>query len=642
MRTVRTTRALTCGVAVAALVALVPPALAASAPGSDPAIAPTQPPYSYRNAIRESVWVLAPDSDGDGARDRVAVDLVRPRETDRAGERVPVVMHASPYYGLFLDKLYEGRRGDVIAMPDDDLDNYLVPRGYAYASVDMAGTSRSTGCADEGGRSDVRSVRAVVDWLNGRRRAVDVEGDPVVADWTNGKVGMIGMSYDGTLPIAVAATGVEGLETIVPQGAISSWYDYNRYQRLVKYPNYASWLNRLVASGRLEDVPCGAVNRRSDRTDGDRTGAYNPFWSERDYRAPPAPDASRVDASVYVMHGLQDFNVKGWNWSRWWAELGQEGVTRKLWLTRTGHAEPFYSDRATYYASLERWFASELKGTDNGILDGPRVKVEAAPREYAYDDEWPADTGQTVLHPGTDGLLGTEPGTGRDSFCNDPRQREAQAVTRGDNGARLLYATPPLTEDTRLSGTPELELGVRTRVPIGQVGVVLVDYGVGRRVSEAGEGIRRADGRSCYGASTRLDSSCHRNTARRLVTTPLQVLARGWARLDGAMQHDLTVEMTPVDTVVRAGHRLGVVVLAASRQWAVVLDRSRSRYTVDLGGTRLRLPADLPLARSGTPPGKAAAIPTLADLVPGTLPDPRRRQPPVEPRGELAQIHRHR
>ena len=35
---------------------------------------------------------------------------------------------------------------------------------------------------------------------------------------------MIGKSYDGTLSNGVAATGVEGLKTIVPVSAISSWY----------------------------------------------------------------------------------------------------------------------------------------------------------------------------------------------------------------------------------------------------------------------------------------------------------------------------------------------------------------------------------------------------------------------------------
>ncbi len=49
-----------------------------------------------------------------------------------------------------------------------------------------------------------------------------------MADWSTGKAGMIGKSYDGTLANGVAATGVEGLETIVPISAISSWYKYQR------------------------------------------------------------------------------------------------------------------------------------------------------------------------------------------------------------------------------------------------------------------------------------------------------------------------------------------------------------------------------------------------------------------------------
>ena len=47
---------------------------------------------------------------------------------------------------------------------------------------------------------------------------------------------MIGTSYNGTLPIAVATTGVEGLEAIVPISAISNWYDYYRANGMVRAP----------------------------------------------------------------------------------------------------------------------------------------------------------------------------------------------------------------------------------------------------------------------------------------------------------------------------------------------------------------------------------------------------------------------
>src|ERR1700755_3203079 len=59
----------------------------------------TVPVYSYENAIRESVWVQTNlDNDADGVRDKVAVDIVRPRETAARRLRVPVVMEGSPYY----------------------------------------------------------------------------------------------------------------------------------------------------------------------------------------------------------------------------------------------------------------------------------------------------------------------------------------------------------------------------------------------------------------------------------------------------------------------------------------------------------------------------------------------------------------
>ena len=112
-------------------------------------------------------------------------------------------------------------------------DNYFVPRGYAVVGVDIVGTGRSTGCGDVGGKDEIDSVVAVIDWLNGRNTAHTADGADVEATWSSGAVGMIGKSYDGTLANGVAATGVKGLKTIVPISAISSWYDYTIRRRAV-------------------------------------------------------------------------------------------------------------------------------------------------------------------------------------------------------------------------------------------------------------------------------------------------------------------------------------------------------------------------------------------------------------------------
>ena len=47
-------------------------------------------------------------------------------------------------------------------------------------------------------------MKFVIDWLNGRAKGYTTPtGDEEVkASWSTGKVGMIGTSYEGTLPLA--------------------------------------------------------------------------------------------------------------------------------------------------------------------------------------------------------------------------------------------------------------------------------------------------------------------------------------------------------------------------------------------------------------------------------------------------------
>lgn len=173
--------------------------------------------------------------------------------------------------------------------------------------MDMAGTARSTGCSDEGAASDILSVKAVVDWLNGRAGAVDRSGNPVLAG-SDGTVGVIGKSYDGTLANGVAAMGVAGLKTA--RGTI--------YQNLPYSYDYPSYLSEYVAGNRTEPVDCSECFAQMDTEDGDETGVYTPFWAARDYREGLTTDASQAKASVFIVHGLQDDNVKTVNFARWW------------------------------------------------------------------------------------------------------------------------------------------------------------------------------------------------------------------------------------------------------------------------------------------------------------------------------------
>ena len=175
----------------------------------------TQPAFGYADAIRERVWVEADfDTDLDGVNDQIALDIIRPALSDLS-IKVPVIMDASPYYST----LGRGNESELKSDIDGDglldrwplfYDNYFVPRGYAVVLLDMVGTSNSTGCPVTGGTPDHLSAVVGIDWLNGRRKGYDKDGNEVVADWHNGRTGMIGKSYDGTLANGAASTGVEG------------------------------------------------------------------------------------------------------------------------------------------------------------------------------------------------------------------------------------------------------------------------------------------------------------------------------------------------------------------------------------------------------------------------------------------------
>jgi X-Pro dipeptidyl-peptidase len=342
----------------------------------------TQPVFSLANAIEQTEFVESEvDSDGDGQRDRVRIRISRPGETATQGIKVPVVFEHSPYRGdlgslpnhnVDLDALPQeslgaakvaraGRARRAAARAaharlrlradlPTQLDNYYVPRGYAVVLGESLGTFNSDGCPDVGGPVETLGAKAVIDWLNGRARGWDAAtGEAVTADWTTGAVGMVGTSYNGTLPNMVATTGVDGLETIIPVSAISSWYDYYRANGLVVAPHSETQgvgdneflgedmdvLAAFIGGPRMATRCAGVLpflERAQDRT----TGDYSPFWHARDYLG----RVGGIDASVFVVHGLNDWNVKTKAFAEWWYRLAARHLPRKIWLHNGGHGGP--------------------------------------------------------------------------------------------------------------------------------------------------------------------------------------------------------------------------------------------------------------------------------------------------------------
>lgn len=230
--------------------------------------------FTSHDAIREVVYVESRvDTDKDGLPDLVKVSIIRPRYEGK----IPAVMTASPYhqgtndkasdkalYNMNVDLEVKEPHTIQVEVPQLELvdpvgsaelvdeaeetlthinssytlNDYLLPRGYANLYVSGVGTKDSQGLMTNGNYQQIEAYKNVIDWLNGRCRAFTdhTRKRQVKADWSNGKVATTGISYLGTMSNGLATTGVDGLEVIIAEAGISSWYNYYRENGLVTSP----------------------------------------------------------------------------------------------------------------------------------------------------------------------------------------------------------------------------------------------------------------------------------------------------------------------------------------------------------------------------------------------------------------------
>ena len=472
--------------------------------------------------------------------------------------RAPVILTYSPYSVL-------GRNGDA---------SHWNPLGYARAYADVIGTGNSGGCYDYGGNREKRTGHDVVEWIARQ-------------PWTTGKVGMLGGSYDGTTQYATAVTHPKGLATIVPEAAISRWYDY-AYAGGIRYTDTDEDLGNEgpgAATDEGVDTPLGfdygfAIPPPTDAQDADwqervastirpcdelaHTGAgynltpdYDGFWMDRDY----VHLLGSVRIPVLVASNWGDWNVKQKNgWDAYHALT--HSISRKLYMgTRwAGHGTP---PGKAYSDTVDRWFARWLKGVHNGVERMPAVTSEtsddAGPVGYVAGPE-PKPT-SLRLYLGADAAgwaLSPKPLHGAQvaSFVQTGSNTEAFAATHPFAGGRYLgFASAPLTHDIRVFGRPVLHLWSTTQRQWVTVTPSLLDFDPAKY---AGSGA----------ATSALDASA------------AVAMTRGWldSRYRDGLDHEvlanpgkplgMDVALFPTDYTVRKGHRLVLLVQTEDLDWA--------------------------------------------------------------------------
>ncbi|MDQ3772034.1 MAG: Xaa-Pro dipeptidyl-peptidase [Actinomycetota bacterium] len=567
-----------------------------------------QPTFAGEEVIREDLWVEAPvDSDFDGVNDLVHVEVARPASTETDGVKIPAIYAPSPYYAggnpitnhdvdveLYVPNKpgRDNKGGRDPGQPTRDeedtnrltdgagpqigpgrYENYFVPRGFAYVYAESLGSGESTGCPTSGGRNETIGAKAVVDWLNGRAPARDADGNLVEADWTTGKVGMMGVSYNGTLPNAVASTGVEGLETIVPVAAISSWYDYYRANGAVVAPGTyqgedADVLADYVLTRENPEV-CHDVIDEIEREQDRITGDYSDFWAERDYMR----DVDKVEASVLVTHGLNDWNVKTKHAGQWYEALAERDIPRKIVLHQRGHTDGRLPvGEARWFDLLNQWFSRWLYEVDNGIEDGPKALIQREDQSLVEYADWPdPSASSTALSLGASqdngiGSLGldserrAEPVT--ETIVDDASFDAAELAALAQSPHRLVYQSGELAEPLRMSGTTELSLRLAFGEPAANVSAGLIDYRPDGSVFLITEGWTDPQNRKSLSATHAIEPGA---------------------------PYRIDFDMQPDDYVFGAGSRVGVVLLSSDYEYTLRPDPGTELY-LDTSKSKVLLP----------------------------------------------------
>ncbi len=599
-------RPLTFGLALTALVGLV-----GSLPAQEPArathriadgMAQVVPAFQDPDLwIRQDLWVEAEfDSDHDGKRDRLHVDVTRPRQTETEGLKVPVIYESSPYYagtaGSAASLMWDVRQelGAVppkrVAPPEirrtgirpiiskAEVKDW-VPRGFAVVHSSSPGTGLSLGCVSVGGDNESLAPKAVIDWLNGRAKGFTTpDGDePVSASWSTGKVGMTGTSYNGTLALAAATTGVEGLEAIIPIAPNTSYYHYYRSNGLVRSPGGylgedIDVLYDFIRSGnpaRREFCDCEVRDTEMAKNEDRRTGDYNAFWAGRDY----LNDLGPLKAATLMSHAFNDWNVMPEHSVRIYEAIKAKGVPARAFFHQGGHGGGPPLDH------MNKWFTRYVLGVENGVEAESKAWIvregDDQGKPTAYPD-YPNPMAEAVTlrlaagAPKTGGLVLEAPAApqGKETLVDNVSFDGATLARAEWTEHRLLYATPTLTKPVHLSGTARLTIKVAASKPAVNLSVWLValPWEPGPRSSMTGNIITRgwADPQN----------------ARSL--TESQPLVPGeFVELSFALQPD--------DQVIPPGKQIALMIFSSDREFTLWPEPG-TKLTVDLDATSLQLP----------------------------------------------------
>jgi X-Pro dipeptidyl-peptidase len=549
--------------------------------------------------IRHDLWVETTfDTDGDGKLDRMHVSVTRPEQTETEGLKLPIIYVSSPYFAgvarggqeLFWNVKHElgekvkgpfhpqvKRTGKRPIISNSHIRKW-VPRGYIVVHSSSPGTGLSDGSPTVGGDNESLAPKAVIDWLCGRVKGfVSRTGNETVkAYWSTGKVGMTGTSYNGTIPLAAATTGVKGLEAIIPIAPNTSYYHYYRSNGLVRSPGGylgedIDVLYDFIHSGKEENRAHNNKKvRDTEMANGmDRiTGDYNDFWAGRDY----LNDMKPMKAALLMSHGFNDWNVMPVHSYRISKRAKEMGIPTQIYYHQNGHGGP------PPMKMMNRWFTRYLHGVKNNVENDVKAWIvrenDKRTEPTAYKDYPNPAAEQVEFHLTEGGIkigglsINKKKSKIREMLIDDHNISGNDLAKSATSKNRLLFVTPILTKDIHISGVAKITVKIASSKPAANLSVWLVSLPwnetKGAKITE-------------------------------------NIITRGWADLQNHKSlrkskplkpgkfYQMTFDLQPDDQIIKKGQQIGLMIFSSDSQFTL-LPKPGTELTVDLNGTSITIP----------------------------------------------------
>jgi predicted acyl esterase len=325
-----------------------------------------------------------------------------------------------------------------------------VPHDYVCVRVDSRGTGCSPGYIDHFSPRETKDFHDCIEWAG-------------VQPWSNGKVGLNGISYYGINQWHVASLQPKHLAAMCVWEGAADWYRDMTHHGGILSTFWENWYDmqvKTVQYGAGErgkrsrvhgELVCGPETLseeelKKNRCDFGAEIAAHPM--DDDYHKARSPQWDKITVPVFTAAnwGGQGLHPRG----------NFEGFTRaaskQKWLEAHGieHWTHFYTDYGR--EQQLKFFDFFLHGKDTGWRKQPKVNLQVRhPGEKFVaraENEWPiARTKWTKFYLDPKAMTLT------------PRKPSGNAkLSFSAMGDGLTFITPPLAEDTEVTGPSALKL----------------------------------------------------------------------------------------------------------------------------------------------------------------------------------------